>query len=144
MAMIDISEKKTVRRTALAKGILRLAPGTISAIRGQEVRKGDPLKAAEASGMLAVKQTPHLIPHCHQIPISSINFEFHLGDSEIIGSCEVTAVYKTGVEMDALVGITNALLTIWDMVKYLEKDNRGQYPDAEINSIRIIEKTKEE
>ena len=141
-SMVDISEKKAVPRTAEAIGRITLMKGTIKAIREKKVRKGDPLAAAEIACIQAVKRTTDLIPMCHNIPIDAVNTNFEVGDDYIEARCRVSATYKTGVEMEALTGVSVALLTIWDMVKYLEKDEGGQYPSTTISDIRVIEKRK--
>jgi cyclic pyranopterin phosphate synthase len=140
--MIDISGKEVVHREAEAEGVINLRKETVDAIKNGEIKKGDPLQAAEIACMLAVKKTPELIPLCHPIPITSINTEFELGDDSVTARCRVVADYRTGVEMETLAGVTAALLTVWDMVKYLEKDEGGQYPTTTITGIRVLEKTK--
>ena len=140
--MIDISEKEVVHREAEAVGRIGLKVETIEAIKEGKVEKGDPLKVAEVASIQAVKRTPETIPLCHPIPLTSVTTEFDLGDDDIEARCRVTADYKTGVEMEALVGVTAALLTVWDMVKYLEKDDEGQYPSTVITGVRVVEKRK--
>ena len=142
--MIDITDKEIVHRRAVAKGTIRLRKETIQAIISGEIKKGDPLIVAEISGIQAVKKTPDLIPMCHPIPIGGVEMEFKTGSDKIEATCSVTADYKTGLEMEALTGVSVALLNIWDMVKYLEKGPRGDYATAEISDIRVIEKVKEE
>ncbi len=139
--MVDISGKKPVNRIAVAVGRIYLREGTLEAIRDKGIRKGDPLVVAEIAGMNAAKRTPELLPHCHQIPIDKIDLSFQMDKDHIETTCTVKSVAKTGVEMEALVGVTNALNTIWDMVKYLEKKD-GQYPETRIGGIRVIKKTK--
>ena len=141
--MVDVSGKDVVHRTATATGRIVLRRETVDAVREGRVRKGDPLAVAEVASIQAVKKTPDLIPLCHNLPIGSVDTSFKLGDSYIEARCRVTAVYRTGVEMEALTGVTVALLNIWDMVKYLEKDEDGQYPDARIIDVRVTEKRKE-
>jgi len=140
--MVDIGEKKAVPRTAEAAGRIALKKETIAAIKAGRIRKGDPLAVAEVAAIQAVKRTPDLIPMCHQIPLSSVDASFTLGDDYVEARCRVSAVYKTGVEMEALTGVSVALLNIWDMVKYLEKDAAGQYPGTRIAEIRVVEKVK--
>jgi cyclic pyranopterin phosphate synthase len=140
--MVDIGKKELVPRTAEAVGWITLKKETIEAIRSGTVKKGDPLAVAEVAAIQAVKRTPELIPMCHQIPLSSIDASFTLGPDYIEARCKVNTVYKTGVEMEALTGVTIALLNIWDMVKYMEKDEAGQYPVAKITDIRVVEKRK--
>lgn len=143
LRMIDVSKKDIVHREAEAEGRIYLKKDTIKAIKEGRVKKGDPLAAAEISCILAVKKTPELIPLCHPIPLTSIDVNFDLEESSLRVWCRVTADYKTGVEMEALTGVTVGLLTVWDMVKYLEKDERGQYPSTSISEVRVIEKRKE-
>lgn len=140
--MVDVSEKEVIRRAAVAVGKIHLKDNTIDAIREGSVRKGDTLTVAEVASILAVKRTPEIIPLCHPIPLTSVNTDFMLGDGFIEARCRVNADYRTGVEMEALAGVTAALLTIWDMVKYLEKDENGQYPTTIITDVRVVEKRK--
>ncbi|MCW4050455.1 MAG: cyclic pyranopterin monophosphate synthase MoaC [Candidatus Bathyarchaeota archaeon] len=140
--MIDISEKEIVPRRATAEGRLVLKESTVKVIKDGKVKKGAPLPVAEIASIQAVKKTPDLIPLCHPIPIGQVDTTFTLGNDYIDAKCTVTAHYKTGVEMEALTGVTVALLNIWDMVKYLEKDKDGQYPEARITDIRVTEKRK--
>ena len=143
LRMIDVSKKDIVHREAEAEGRIYLKMDTIKAIIEGRIKKGDPLAAAEISCILAVKKTPELIPLCHPIPLTSIDVNFDFKESSLRIWCRVTADYKTGVEMEALTGVTTGLLTLWDMVKYLEKDERGQYPSTSISEVRVIEKRKE-
>jgi len=140
--MIDISGKEVVHREAEATGRINLKGDTIEKIRSGEIKKGDPLPAAEIACILAVKKTPDILPLCHPIPITSVDAEFQIADDYIEARCRVTADYKTGVEMEALTGVAAALLTIWDMVKYLEKDTGGQYPSTVITDVKVTEKRK--
>lgn len=140
--MVDIADKESVPRTAEAVGRIILRKETVEAIRAGKVRKGDPLAVAEVAAIQAVKRTPDLIPMCHQIPISSVDASFALGEDYVEARCRVNAVYKTGVEMEALTGVSVALLNIWDMVKYMEKDDAGQYPGTRITDVRVVEKRK--
>ena len=142
MGMIDVTEKPVIRREAEAEGRILLSGDTIQTIRENRVRKGDPFTVAEVAAMNAAKQTHLLIPHCHQIPLDSVTVTFRLLDDAVVSSCFVKAQARTGVEMEALVGVSTALNTIWDMVKYLEKDQRGQYPSTRITDIRVIRKEK--
>ncbi|MBS3780993.1 MAG: cyclic pyranopterin monophosphate synthase MoaC [Candidatus Thermoplasmatota archaeon] len=140
--MVDIGGKKKVTRLAKARGIIELTDDSIEAIQKGEVKKGDVFQVAEISAIQAVKKTPESIPHCHPIPIEGIEVSSEINDNVIEVECEVKAVYKTGVEMEALAGVNAALLTIWDMVKYLEKDQDGQYPKTRIKNISILNKKK--
>jgi cyclic pyranopterin phosphate synthase len=140
--MVDIADKESVPRTAEAAGRITLKKETIEAIKSGRVKKGDPLAVAEIACIQAVKRTPDLIPMCHQIPISSVDASFIFGADYVEARCRVSATYKTGVEMEALTGVSIALLNIWDMVKYMEKDEAGQYPTTRIADIKVIEKRK--
>ena len=140
--MVDITDKEAVLRTAEAVGRIILRRETIEAIRAGKVRKGDPLAVAEIACIQAVKKTPDLIPMCHNIPLGSIDADFTVEEDHIEARCRVSATYKTGVEMEAVTGVSVALLTIWDMVKYIEKNKAGQYPSMKITDIRVVEKRK--
>jgi cyclic pyranopterin monophosphate synthase len=142
LRMVDITEKGSIPRSAEATGRIMLMKKTIKAVRDETVEKGDPLTTAEIASIQAVKRTPDLVPMCHNIPIGAVNTMFDVGDDYIEARCCVFAVSKTGVEMEALVGVSIALLTIWDMVKYLEKNEAGQYPSTKISDIRVVEKRK--
>ncbi|MDP2798249.1 MAG: cyclic pyranopterin monophosphate synthase MoaC [Methanoregula sp.] len=140
--MVDISGKGDVVREAVAAGKIYLRPATLAAIRQGAVVKGNVLATARVAATLSVKNTPNLIPMCHSIPISAIAVDFSDGDGYIEASVRVKSAGKTGVEMEALTGVSVALLTIWDMVKSAEKDADGQYPVTRIENIRVIEKKK--
>lgn len=142
MGMVDVSDKPVVSRQAKAIGKIFLSSGTIGEIRAGRIKKGDPLLVAEVAAMNAAKQTHLLIPHCHQIPLDTVKAEFAISEDGIEVRCLVKAQARTGVEMEALVGVSCALNTLWDMVKYLEKDEQGQYPGTRIADIRVLEKKK--
>jgi cyclic pyranopterin phosphate synthase len=142
MGMIDITGKKTIIREARASGRIFLSPETLQKVRENKIKKGDPRTVAEIAGMNAAKETARLIPHCHQIPLNTVELDFSLGQDFIEASCFVKAEAMTGVEMEALVGVSMALAAIWDMVKYLEKDEDGQYPSTRISDIRVLKKVK--
>jgi len=142
--MIDISSKPPVPRRAVAEGFIRLKPDTLAAIGQGLVKKGDPLQAGRIAGLQAVKRTHELLPHCHPIPLehADVTLEMDRSGTGVRARAEVAANYKTGVEMEALTGVGVALLTVWDMVKYLEKDAKGQYPATLITDIRVVQKEK--
>jgi cyclic pyranopterin monophosphate synthase len=142
MGMVDVTEKPVVRRKAEASGRIYLSPGTMNAIRDGKIKKGDPFPVAEVAAMNAAKQTHLLIPHCHQIPLDTVRVTFHMAPDHVEAACFVSAQAKTGVEMEALVGVTMALNTVWDMVKYLEKDSGGQYPATKITDVMVLKKEK--
>ncbi len=140
--MVDIRAKPDVPRRAVAEGTIRLRSRTLVAIRSKRVVKGDPIAAAEVAGLQAIKSTWQTLPHCHPIPLTSAAVEFEFGKDRVVCTATVEATYKTGVEMEALYGVSVALLTVWDMVKSLEKDARGQYPSARIEGVRVVSKQK--
>ena len=142
MGMVDVTDKPIILRRAETSGKIFLSGNTIEVIRAGGVKKGNPLPVAEVAGMNAAKQTHLLIPHCHQIPLDMVRVEFQIMDNHIEARCTVSAQARTGFEMEALVGVTMALNTIWDMVKYLEKDKDGQYPDTRITDIKVLSKKK--
>jgi len=142
MGMIDVSEKPVIHRKAEATGTIYLSSKTIEEINAGRIKKGNPLQVAEVTAMNAAKQTHLLIPHCHQIPLDAVSVDFQVSKGSIEARCFVRAQAKTGVEMEALVGVSAALNTLWDMVKYLEKDEQGQYPDTRITDIRVLKKEK--
>ncbi|MDP2766317.1 MAG: cyclic pyranopterin monophosphate synthase MoaC [Candidatus Methanoperedens sp.] len=142
--MVDISDKRDVARRAVASGEIQLQPKTIEAIKNRQIVKGEVLETARIAAVMAVKRTSSVIPMCHQIPITGIDVQFDISIDTIKASVEVKSVGKTGVEMEALHGVSVALLTIWDMVKSAEKDETGNYPFTEIKNIRVLEKSKNE
>jgi cyclic pyranopterin phosphate synthase len=142
MGMIDVGEKPVIHRKAETTGTIYLSSKTIEEINAGRIKKGNPLQVAEITAMNAAKQTHLLIPHCHQIPLDTVSVAFQVSEDSIEARCLVKAQAKTGVEMEALVGVSVALNTVWDMVKYLEKDEQGQYPDTRITDIRVLKKEK--
>ena len=142
MGMVDVTEKPVVLRKAEAAGKIFLSAKTVEAIRSGKIKKGDPLPIAEVAAMNAAKQTHLLIPHCHQICLDTVGVQFEISSAFIEATCFVKALARTGVEMEALVGVSMALNTLWDMVKYLEKDEEGQYPSTRITDIRVLKKEK--
>jgi len=140
--MVDISAKPRVPRTAQASGFIRLKPETLQKIKASEVPKGDVLAVAQTAAILAVKRTPELVPLTHPIAITGTDVDFKLEKEGVRVSVEVRSTGQTGVEMEALVGVASALLTVWDMVKGFEKDEAGQYPTTSIEDIRVLKKVK--
>ena len=106
------------------------------------MQKGDPITAGELAGLLAMKRTPELIPHCHAVPLTHSAVEIGVSGRGVRVRATAETVDRTGVEMEALVGASLALLTVWDMVKYLEKDARGLYPATSLGPIRVALKRK--
>ncbi len=140
--MVDIGRKPDVHRRAVASGTIRLRPGTVIAIRAGRVEKGDVLAAAEIAALQAMKAVWQVLPHTHPIPITAASVTFDVRNDRVVATTAVEATYKTGVEMEALYGVAVALLTVWDMVKSLEKDRGGQYPTARIEDVRVVSKEK--
>ena len=141
-SMVDVSAKPEQTREAVAKGTIILKPETIIAIQNGTVIKGSVLSTARVAAVLAVKDTPRIIPMCHAIPVYHISVDFEIQSDHILTSVLVRSSGKTGVEMEALVGVNIALLTIWDMVKSAEKDANGQYPITRITDVFVASKVK--
>ena len=140
--MVDISNKSDVARRAVAVGEIQLRPETLEAIKNRQIEKGEVLETARIAAIMAVKRTSFVIPMCHNIPITGIDIRFDTGIDTIKATVEVKSTGKTGVEMEALHGVSVALLTIWDMVKSIEKDDTGNYPFTKIKNIAVTEKSK--
>ncbi|MCI5951572.1 MAG: cyclic pyranopterin monophosphate synthase MoaC [Anaerostipes sp.] len=121
--MVDVSEKNVTRRVAIASGRIKVNRQVMEAVTKGTVEKGDVLGVARVAGIMAVKQTSHLIPMCHPLFIQkcSIDFEIDEAASEIKAQCMAKLEGKTGVEMEALTGVSVALLTIYDMCKAIDK-----------------------
>ncbi len=141
--IVDITGKNYSLRSATVEGRIRLQRETINRIKNGAVDKGDVLEVARVAALLAIKKTPEIIPHCHPIPLTGADVEFDIDQDGITVRVTVKAIYKTGVEMEALTGATAALLTIWDMVKKYEKDSEGQYPYTRIEYVRVLRKEKQ-
>ena len=140
--MVDVTEKDDVYRESTASGRIRLRESTVAAIREGDVEKGNVLSTARIAAIQAVKHTWEDVPMCHQIPVTGIDTGFELEDDAVVARGSVTSTGKTGVEMEALNGVTRALLTVWDMVKSAEKDGNGEYPETVIEDVRVNEKVK--
>ena len=144
MAMVDVSGKAEIFREATAAGTIKLKPETVNLIKEGKIAKGDPLYTAKIAGVLAAKKTSGLVPLCHPLPLTNVEVEAKiLDESTVEVSSTVKAKAQTGVEMEALVGTSVGLLTIWDMVKQYEKDANGQYPTTAIENIHVIRKFKQ-
>ena len=142
--MVDVSGKDVTHRTARAEGFVAMSAETLDLIESGTAKKGDVLATARIAGIMAAKRTHELIPLCHPLLISKVAVD--LAPSRAPTGVSVTAEARvtgqTGVEMEALTGVSAALLTVWDMVKSAEKDENGQYPVTRIEGIRVIKKTK--
>lgn len=137
-----VHQKPIVYRRAVVEGAIALSERSRRAIREGRVEKGDPLTAAELAGMMAMRRTPELIPHCHTVPLTGSRVVARSTRGGVRVEAEAEALWQTGVEMEALVGATVALLTVWDMVKYLEKTRGGSYPDTRLGPVRVVAREK--
>jgi len=140
--MVDITPKRYVLRVAKARGRIRLRRETIKLIKERRVEKGDVITVTKIVAMNAVKRTSELLPFCHQIEITHVDVDVRLGDDYVEVEVTVKSVARTGVEMESLVGVSMALLNVWDMVKKYEKDETGNYPWTRISDIIVVEKVK--
>ncbi len=140
--MVDVGGKPEVFRSARAVGKIRLGAESVERLRSGRVEKGDVFSVARTAAILAVKRTPEIVPLCHPIPITHVSVDLRVEEDGVVAEVEVSAVAKTGVEMEALTGVAVALLNVWDMLKKYEKDEAGQYPHTEIEEIRVLEKVK--
>ncbi len=132
--MRDISRKFESLRSARARSVLRLAPATLELVRRGEVPKGDPLPVARVAAIQAAKDTARLIPYCHPVAVDYVGVEFTLLDEgRIETTVEVKALHRTGVEMEALTGAAVAALTLYDMLKMLDRT-------MELEGVRLLEK----
>jgi len=131
--MVDVGAKRVTDREAVARGSIRMAPATARAIRGGEVAKGDPLQAARLAGIMAAKRTADLVPLCHPLPLTHVSVDLRprRGGFEIEARVRTSA--RTGVEMEALTAVAVAALTVYDMVKAIDRD-------MVIGEIRLMEK----
>lgn len=141
-AMVDVSEKPVVPRTARASGRILLSAGTIARVREGRTAKGDVFATARVAAVLAVKETPRIVPLCHPLPIERVDVDWDLDEDAIACTVTVKSRARTGVEMEALAGVTAGLLTVWDMTKAYEKDEEGQYPSTRITDVRVEDKKK--
>ena len=120
--MIDVSEKKNTLRTARAEGRIGAAPETIEMVKNGQIPKGDVLEAARNAGILAAKKTAELVIFCHPIPLDWIDLDLVVEKEHIIVIAEVKAIWRTGVEMEAITAVMAALLNIYDMLKPLDQE----------------------
>ncbi|MFI5221232.1 MAG: bifunctional molybdenum cofactor biosynthesis protein MoaC/MoaB [Bacteroidia bacterium] len=132
--MQDITHKSPTLRIAVAQAIVLVSKEeTVSAIKNKKVPKGDVFEMAKAAGLLAVKKTGDVIPDCHPMPIEGANFQFEIEDLKIKITLEVKTIYKTGVEVEAMHGVSIAALTMYDMLKPIDKG-------IEITAVKLLEK----
>jgi cyclic pyranopterin monophosphate synthase len=133
--MVDVSGKPTQHRMARAAGTIALAPATRELIRQNQIRKGDVLTVAQIAGIQAAKRTAELIPLCHPLALDKVDVQLELTDQGVSAASEVLCTGRTGVEMEALVAVSVALLSVYDMCKAVDKQMR-------IGQISLIEKVK--
>jgi cyclic pyranopterin monophosphate synthase len=134
-SMVDVSKKTDQLRTARAEGFIRLQEETIELIRSNALVKGDVLTVAEIAGIQAGKQTSSLIPLCHPLQISKIEVKTELTEQGVRITSLAICTGKTGIEMEALMAVSVALLTVYDMCKAVDSQ-------MQIGEIRLLEKTK--
>jgi cyclic pyranopterin phosphate synthase len=130
--MIDVGEKAPTKRRAVARGRIQMSRSAFDALRTGTNPKGNVLAQAEIAGMLAAKRTSELIPLCHPLPLDQVQVRFELVDAtcSVIASCEASATARTGVEMEALQGVSGALLAIYDLSKAVD-------PVLEISDVHL-------
>jgi len=133
--MVDVSEKPVTAREATAHGIITMNAEAFAAVESGTVKKGDVLGVARIAGIMATKRTSELIPLCHPLPLSKLTVDFHLLPEQqaVEAVCTARTIGVTGVEMEALTGVSAALLTIYDMCKAVD---RGMV----IGEVRLLEK----
>ena len=132
--MVDITHKTNTLRIATAQAIVQVSkPETVEAIQNRTVPKGDVFEMAKAAGFLAVKKTPDLLPDCHPIPVEYTGVQYRIEDLMIVIELTVKTIYKTGVEVEAMHGASVVALTMYDMLKPIDKG-------VEIRNIRLLEK----
>jgi len=133
--MVDVGAKPDTERVAVAMGEIHLRPETLALVRAGQVKKGDVLSVARLAGIMGAKRTAELIPLCHPIALTQVEVDLVLDEN--LPGVKITAtartVGKTGVEMEALTAVTTAALTVYDMIKAVEKT-------ARIHNVRLIEK----
>ena len=133
--MVDVSDKPATERVAIASGVVSMSPHTLELATSGETKKGDPIAIAELAGIMGAKKTSDLIPLCHPLSLSSVKVEISVQSStEILVTARVKTNGQTGVEMEALTAVSSACLTIYDMLKAVDKD-------MVIGDIKLLEKT---
>ena len=133
--MVDVSAKPVSKRKAVATGKIRLQRETLDLIRKDQIAKGNVFATARIAGIQAAKQTAHLIPLCHTLPLGEVKIDIVTSNEGAEVKCAAQTIAQTGVEMEALVGVAAALLTIYDMCKAVDKE-------LQIYDVRLISKTK--
>jgi len=134
-SMVDVSEKSATERVASAEAIIALSEESFRLVMAGEIKKGDVLATARIAGIQAAKQTAQLIPLCHPLALGEIKIDIVTSNESAEVKCTAQTVAQTGVEMEALVGVTVALLTIYDMCKAVDKG-------MQLYDVHLVEKTK--
>ena len=134
--MVDVSEKPVQRRTAVARGEIRIAPATLKLVRGDKIAKGNVLATARIAGIQAAKRTGDLIPMCHPLPLDhcEVDFDFPKAGNAIVITATARVAARTGVEMEALTAVNLAALTIYDMCKSVDKKMRIKRETGKLNN----------
>jgi cyclic pyranopterin phosphate synthase len=133
--MVDVSAKPMSARTAIAKGRIKLERKTLDLVSKNQIAKGNVFATARLAGIQAAKQTAHLIPLCHTIPLSEVKIDIVAARDGADVTCTARTVAQTGVEMEALTGVVVALLTIYDMCKAVDKK-------MQLTGVRLLKKMK--
>ena len=139
--IVDVGTKDAVFREAIATGTLQLSEDGISAVLNVSP-KGNVREISTIASIQAVKDTPRMLPHCHLIPIEGCSVEWDIEENKLRCTVTVRTHWRTGVEMEALCGVNAGLLCAWDMLKSIEKDAEGQYPNSQIDGVHIVKKSK--
>ena len=134
--MVDVSAKPVSKRRAVARGTIRLQRETLELIARDQIAKGNVFATARIAGIQAAKQTAQLIPLCHTLPLGEVNVDVTASEDCVEVKCTAQTIAQTGVEMEALVGVSVALLTIYDMCKAVDKK-------MAITEVHLVEKTKQ-
>ena len=142
LGIVDVGSKPILEREATATGFIRLSEEAIDSVINGKSPKGDVREASTISAIQAVKETPRTLPHCHPIPIEGCSVEWEALEGKLSCTVTVRTHWTTGVEMEALCGVSAGLLCAWDMLKPIEKDENGQYPTVSIEGIRVLRKKK--
>jgi cyclic pyranopterin phosphate synthase len=119
--MVDVGDKEPTRREATAQAVVRMQPETMAALRANALKKGDALGTARIAAIMAAKRVDELIPLCHSLPLSGVDIDFEMADDHLRIVATARTIAPTGVEMEALTAATTAALTIYDMVKAIDK-----------------------
>ena len=134
--MVDVGAKPVQRRVAVAEGFVEAAASTLAALRAQALPKGDVLTVARVAAIQAAKRTDSLIPLCHSLPLDAVDIDFSVEAKRVAIRATVSTSSKTGVEMEALMAVSVAALTLYDMCKAIDKT-------MVLSGIRVVSKTKQ-